>query len=195
MKRCVAILLLFLVFCSTALAQDTVRPVRFSGGMMIHTGYLSGDMNEAGYHAEGMPFGLGGVLRFHFFNHLRVGGEGYVSKLSMQHNGSYVRLGWGGLLVDGYWQLGRWKPYAGFTVGGGSLSSLLIRDGDAGDWQPEKDAVLHNAAVMLIDPFIGCEFALTRAMHLTLKADYIIPLNSQECPKGVRFYLGFIFAR
>ena len=195
MKRCIVFFLLVQCLCVAALAQDSVRRTRFSGGMMLHTGYLSGNVSAVGYHAEGAPFGLGGVLRFHFIDHIRVGGEGYVSKLSQMHNGSYVRLGWGGLLIDGYWQIGRWKPYAGFTVGGGSLSTLLVRDGDAKDWNPENDALLHNAAVMLVDPFLGVEFALTRAMHLTLKADYIIPLNNRDCPTGVRFYLGFIFAR
>ena len=195
MRRCIVFFLLVQWLCVAAVAQDSVRRTRFSGGMMVHTGYLSGTIGAVGYHAEGVPFGLGGVLRFHFIDHIRVGGEGYVSKLSQMPGGSYIRLGWGGLLIDGYWQLGRWKPYAGLTVGGGSLSTLLIRDGDEKDWQPESDALLHNQAVMLIDPFVGVEFALTKAMHLTLKADYILPLTSRDCPTGVRLYFGFIFAR
>ena len=195
MRRFAAIIIILILFVATASAQDSVRRVRFSGGMMLHTGYLSGDIAAVGFHAAGAPFGLGGVIRFHFLDHLRVGGEGYVSKLSQLHNGSYIRLGWGGLLIDGYWQLERWKPYVGITVGGGSLSTLLVRNGDAKDWQSESDALLHNAAVMIIDPFVGVEFAITKSMHLTLKADYIIPLNSRDCPTGVRFYLGFIFSR
>lgn len=177
------------------MAQDSVRQARFSGGMMLHTGYLAGYYSALDYHAKGAPFGLGGAVRFHFFNHLRVGGEGYVSKLSQLHNGSYIRLGWGGLLIDGYWQLGRWKPYVGFTVGGGSLSTLLVRHGNANDWQAEDDVVLHNSAVMIMDPFVGVEFSVTKAFHLTLKADYIMTLNNRDCPTGVRIYFGFIFAR
>ena len=195
MPRYLTIIALFFVFCPISQAQDTAHHTRFSGGMMIHTGYLTGYYSAVDYHAKGVPFGLGGALRFHFFDHLRVGGEGYVSKLPQMHNGSYIRLGWGGLLIDGYWQLGRWKPYLGFTVGGGSLSTLLVRDGNAKDWVPEADAILRNSAVFLVDPFIGVEFAVTKAFHLSLKADYIVPLNSRECPTGVRFYLGFIFAR
>ena len=195
MERYITIIFLVCVLCFMAQGQDSVRTARFSGGMMLHTGYVSGDIAAVNHHAEGAPFGLGGVIRFHFLDHLRIGGEGYVSKLSQLHNGSYMRLGWGGVLVEGYWQIGRWKPYAGFTVGGGSLSTLLVREGDDGDWQSETDALLHNAAVMIIGPFVGCEFAITKAIHLTLKADYVIPLNTRDCATGVRLYIGFIFAR
>lgn len=195
MGRYLTIVALLFVLCPLSKAQDTTRHTRFSGGMMIHTGYLTGHYSAVDYHAKGAPFGLGGAVRFHFFDHLRVGGEGYVSKLPQLHNGSYIRLGWGGLLIDGYWQLGRWKPYAGFTVGGGSLSTLLVRSGNASDWHSETDVILHNGAVMIIDPFVGLEFSVTKAFNLTLKADYILTLNNRECPAGVRFYLGFVFAR
>lgn len=195
MKRCAAIFLMFCAFCCSVMAQDTVRHVRFSGGMMLHTGYLTGTYESIDYHAKGMPFGLGGAVRFHFFDHLRVGGEGYVSNLRQMHNGSYIRLGWGGVLVDGYWSFGRWMPYVGFTVGGGSLSTLLVCNGDAGDWASESDAILHNAAVMVLDSFVGVEFSVTKAFHLTLKADYMLPLSNRECPTGVRVYFGFMFAR
>lgn len=195
MKRCVAIFLLFYVIGGSVMAQDTVRRVRFSGGMMFHTGYLTGYYENIDYHAKGMPFGLGGAVRFHFFDHLRVGGEGYVSNLKQLHNGSYIRLGWGGVLVDGYWSFGRWTPYVGFTVGGGSLSTLLVRSGDSRDWASEGDAILYNEAVMILDPFLGVEFAVTKAFHLTLKADYMLPLNTSNCPTGVRVYIGFVFAR
>ncbi len=196
MKRYTLLLVLSLFVCPAVMSQDSLRHDRFSGGMMIHTGYLTGDIVQINHHVGGMPFGLGGVLRFHFFNHLRVGGEGYVSKLSQLHNASYIRLGWGGLLIDGYWKFGRWSPYVGLTLGGGSLSTLLVRDGDASDWTSEKDALIHNTAIMLIDPFIGVEFALSRSMRLTLKADYILPLTHRdECPTGVRLYLGVIFSR
>ena len=189
----VHVLLFVILFVTTVSAQDTMRRDRYSGGMMIHTGYISGNMPSIGYRAKGAPFGLGGVLRFHFFNHLRIGGEGYVSRLAMQHNGSYIRIGWGGLLVDGYYTLGRWTPYGGVTVGGGSSSMLLMKKGNSSDWVAEEEAILHNGSLFIINPFVGCEFSLTRAIRLTLKADYMLPLNTKVVPTGVRVYLGVIF--
>ena len=166
---------------------------RFDGGMMVHTGYLNGNIKALDYDAKGPTFGLGGVLRFHFGKHFRVGGEGYVSTMRQMGNGSYIRTSWGGLIVDAYWRFGRWQPYVGFTVGGGKTSTLLIFDGSADNWTPESHAVLHNESFFFVNPNIGVEFALTQAIHLTLKVDRIFPLSPTEMPTGARFYLGILF--
>ena len=109
-------------------------------------------------------------------------------------NGSYIRTGWGGMVVDSYWQLRRWMPYAGLCIGGGNASTLLVFNGDDSDWGAEPVAVLHNGTFMFLNPYIGIEYALTDAVHLTLKADRLSPINSKDIPVGPRLYLGFIFA-
>lgn len=166
----------------------------FDGGMMLHTGYLNGNIEALDYNAKGMTYGIGGVLRFHIGEWLRVGGEGYVSTLSQMDNGSYVRMGWGGVVADGCWRLGRWMPFAGLCIGGGRASTLLVFNGDDSDWTLEPNAVLHNEMFMLVNPYVGIEYALTDAVHLTLKADRLTPLTGEAIPTGVRLYLGFIFA-
>ena len=83
----------------------------FDGGMMVHTGYLKGNFQQLEHPVSGMPFGIGGVIRAHLGNHWRIGGEGYVSTLKQSGNGSYVKYGWGGLLGDFYWVIGRFVPY------------------------------------------------------------------------------------
>lgn len=166
----------------------------FDGGMMVHTGYLQGHYSAVNYDAKGMTFGLSGVLRFHLGNHLRLGGEGYVSTLRQMGNGSYIRTGWGGLLVDAYWTFGRWQPYVGLTLGGGRSSSMLLFDGSSEDWEPETDVVVHKEAFFCLDPNIGVEFVITPAVHLTFKTDWLIPLPNREMPSGARFYLGVVFA-
>ncbi len=40
--------------------------------MMVHTGYLHGNIKALDYDAKGFTFGLGGVLRFHFGKHFRI---------------------------------------------------------------------------------------------------------------------------
>ena len=166
----------------------------FDGGMMLHAGYLDGKVEALDYNAKGMTYGIGGVLRFHIGKWLRVGGEGYVSTLGQMNNGSYVRMGWGGVVADGCWRLGRWMPYAGICIGGGNASTLLVFDGSDSDWTVEPNAVLHNEKFMLLNPYIGLEYALTDAVHLTLKADRLTPITGEAVPTGVRIYLGFIFA-
>lgn len=188
-----SLVLTFIVVVPLARAQSQGRQL-FDGGMMVHTGYLQGYYNAVDYNAKGMTFGLGGVLRFHLGNHLRLGGEGYVSTLHQMKNGSYIRTSWGGVLMDAYWMFGRWQPYVGLTVGGGRTSSLLLIEGSSEDWVPETDVIVHNEAFFCLDPNIGVEFALTPAVHLTFKTDWLIPLPTREMPSGARFYLGVVFS-
>ena len=108
MKRPLKYIVLFLLIIIPFTQNQAQNRQRFDGGMMVHTGYLHGDLTALNYKAEGMTFGLGGVLRYHLGNHFRLGGEGYVSTLKQMHNGSYIRTSWGGLLADAYWQFGRW---------------------------------------------------------------------------------------
>ena len=70
---------------------------------------------------------------------------------------------------------------------------MLMFDGSADNWTPESHAVLHNENFFFVNPNIGVEFALTQAIHLTLKVDRIFPLSPTEMPTGARFYLGILF--
>ena len=86
-----AVCCLLQTFTLTAQEKKVLRG--FDGGMMVHTGYLSGQLDAIGYEAKGAPLGIGGVIRLHLGEHFRVGGEGYVSTLSQRSNGSYLKYG------------------------------------------------------------------------------------------------------
>ena len=118
MKRLILMAICLLIFLSVS-AQEKKVLRGFDGGMMVHTGYLTGNLNAIDYTAKGAPMGIGGVIRLHLGDHFRIGSEGYVSTLSQRGNGSYLKYGWGGLLADYYTVIGRFQPYAGLTLGGG----------------------------------------------------------------------------
>lgn len=99
MKRMI-LTALCLLLAATAMAQKRKLLHGFDGGMMIHTGYLQGNLDAIDYTAKGAPTGIGGVIRLHLGNHFRIGSEGYVSTLGQRGNGSYLKYGWGGLLAD-----------------------------------------------------------------------------------------------
>ena len=193
MKKALPILLAALMSLSQVTAQDSARQL-FDGGMMMHTGFMSVNIPALEYQAEGLSSGMGGTLRFHIGKHLRVGGEGAISTMPQLDNGSYFRTSWGGVVADMRWTVGRWMPYAGMAAGGGKVSTLLVFDGDDGDWVSEPDAVLHNEKFLYINPYLGIEYALTRAMHLTARIDRIFPWENSHVPTGFRLYFGFIFA-
>jgi hypothetical protein len=183
---------LLLVF--TASAQQKKLLNGFDGGMMLHTGYLDGILDPIGYEAKGMPKGIGGAIRLHLGNHFRVGSEGYVSTLGQRGNGSYLKYGWGGILADVYTTNGRFQPYAGLTLGGGSMTTLLMMEEPASQWAPIDGTRYHKQGFMAIDPFIGCDLIVSGPMHLTIKLDYLCALSdSRLLPHGPRVYFGFLF--
>ena len=171
----------------------------FSGGMMVHTGYLSGGDNPFGYDAAGATFGIGGVAKLHLSKHFRAGFEGYFSNMGLHKgvsSGSFNKLFWTGALADCFWKVGKFYPYVGATVGGGMETAFYMFEGDKHDWLPEAAAVYNKKPFFAFDPFVGVEYAVGEALHLTLKADWLLAVNKDGLnrPMGPRIYFGFIFA-
>lgn len=171
----------------------------FSGGMMVHTGYLSGGDNPFGYDAAGATFGIGGVAKLHLSKHFRAGFEGYFSNMGLHKgvsSGSFNKLFWTGALADCFWKVGKFYPYVGATVGGGMETAFYMFEGDKHDWLPEAAAVYNKKPFFAVDPFVGVEYAVGEALRLTLKADWLLAINKDGLnrPMGLRIYFGFIFA-
>lgn len=170
----------------------------FSGGMMLHAGFVENALTPLPNHEVSAPTtGIGGAIRFHFGKHLRVGTEGYTSNAKLWGNGSYVQSGWGGLLVDVPFTFNRWTVFAGVTVGGGESKGVYMLQGDATDWQPEEEFYYHKFGFAMVDPFFGIEYRLTDVIHVVLKGDWMMGLgeNVTHLPTGPRAYIGFMFYR
>lgn len=177
----------------------------FSGGMMVHAGYQFGCDNPYGLDISSPTFGIGGCAKIHLSKHFRTGFEGYFSTAPVRKDmstgvplpsGSHNKLFWTGLLADFFWQKGRVIPYAGVTFGGGMETAYYMFEGDKHDWLPEPMAVLHKQPFFALDPYVGVEYAVGEALRLTLKADWMLAINSDGLnrPMGPRIYFGFIFA-
>ena len=204
MNRCKKILL----FCNCVIAffplfaQDTSEKgfsfQGYSGGMMLHSGYLFGGHINLPNTSEsvairGIPFGLGGTLRVHFGEHFRVGMEGHSSTLHYgENNKSFVSLGWGGLLVDWHWKIKRTAIFCGGTIGGGSVKNIAVLNNVN---SIEKNAVYRKYSVMVVNPFIGAEYALTDKIRWITKIDCIVNLTQRQSDFaiGPRVYTGFVF--
>ncbi len=199
MKRILLIFAMIVLSCGASIAQERSLIKGFSGGMMIHSGYQTGCDNPFGYNMQGATLGIGGVARLHLTDHFRTGFEGYVSTLGLKRNiekGSHNKIFWTGLLADWYWQKGKYFPYLGITIGGGMETSYLMFDGSSKDWQTEGDAVFRKAGFVAVDPFVGCDIALSDAVRLTFKMDWLLAIRKDGLnkPYGPRLYVGFIFA-
>lgn len=77
---------------------------------------------------------------------------------------------------------------------GGAMTALLMMENPSSAWEPIDGTIYHRQGFMAIDPFIGCDFIVSKPMHLTLKVDYLCALsNSKLLPHGPRVYFGFLF--
>jgi len=181
----------------------------FSGGMMLHAGYQFGQDKNApttdgrSTSPQGATFGIGGALRVHLWKHLRTGFEGYVSTMPSEttdsHNilqpGSYIRTGCGGLLADCCWRMEKAWPYIGGTIGGGSMKGLYIIEGDQNSWGQDANSTFHKQSFFYVTPYAGCDYCLTRKVHLTFRLDWMLAFHKGRLtvPTGPRLYFGFMF--
>ena len=109
-KYIIITLLSILLTLTSASAGNGKAIKGFSGGMMVHTGYLSGGDNPFDYDAAGATFGIGGVAKLHLTKHFRAGFEGYFSNMGLKKDivdGSFNKVFWTGALADWYWKIGR----------------------------------------------------------------------------------------
>lgn len=201
MKIYKIILTLILLMLVTAVSSAEEKKVikGFSGGMMVHGGYVYGCDNPYGLDISSPTFGIGGCAKLHFTDHFRAGFEGYFSTAPLYDrvaSGSHNKLFWTGALADFFWPCGKLIPYVGTTVGGGMETAFYMFDGNKHDWKPENKAVFNKQPFFALDPYVGVEYAVGKALRLTLKADWLLAINSQglNMPMGPRIYFGFIFA-
>ena len=184
---------------SVASAQEKKVIKGFSGGMMIHSGYQFGSDNPYNLDISSPTFGMGGCAKLHFSEHFRAGFEGYFSKAPVRdgvQSGSHNKVFWTGALADFFWKKGKFVPYVGTTVGGGMETAFYMFEGDKHDWDMEPKVVLHKQPFFAVDPYVGVEYKGGRALRLTLKADWLLAINSEgfNMPTGPRMYFGCIFA-
>lgn len=200
MKKIFIFILLVLSSYVVAAQQKQKTVKGFSGGMMVHTGYLSGCDNPYGFDASGATFGIGGVARLHLSKHFRAGFEGYFSTMGLGGNleeGSHNKLFWAGALCDWVWESGKFYPYVGCTLGGGMETAFYMFEGNKNDWDMENEVVFRKQPFFAVDPFAGVEYKVGDALRLTLKADWLVAINSEGLnkPIGPRLYFGVIFVR
>ena len=185
---------LFLLFAVSLGAQSRKVYRGFDGGMMLHTGYQWGTV--AGEQVKGAPFGVGGAIRVHLGGHFRLGAEGYVSSLKQGVRGSQIKSGWGGALADVYTVVGRFQPYGGVTIGGGSMTTLLMTEEPSSEWVPVDGTLYNRQPFLAVAPFAGFDILVAGPLHFTFKADWLLPIHKRDLlPSGPRFYFGILFYR
>lgn len=186
-------------------AENQMKYNGYSGGMMLHTGYVFGGQSTpqnggalvATEKMQGMPIGIGGAVRLNFGKYLRVGTEGYSTTLYYGQKGSYATIGWGGLLADCAFTKDSHTFFVGATVGGGAFRNLTLTESMQQDWEVENNVSYRKYAFMAVTPFVGYEWAMTQKIHLVFKLDYLFNVTNPQPDfiTGPRLYIGFMFCR
>lgn len=200
----VLIILVFSSLTSLSARQNIFRG--YTGGMMLHAGYVYSDNFilynplsgiEESLRISGVSKGVGGLVKFKLGEHLRVGGEGYVSTVYYGDNGSFMEFGWGGILADYCWNLNKWTPFAGLNFGGGSVKNLIFANSSSGDFIADAMITSRKYPVLSLTPFVGVEYAVTGKISICFKADFNAPLGKREhdVTNGLRFHIGMLFNR
>ncbi len=204
MIKKIYITIILILFTLTAKAEGKGKMAYrgFLGGMMVHSGYVCSDAvnisspsGAQSVKAEGAPFGIGGAIRFLFGKHLRVGSEGYVSTLTYGEHKSKSKVGWGGLLADSAWRMGRFNLFVGGTIGGGAATNTAILSEIKADYIAEDFISYRKYGFFCLTPFMGAEFRVNKKVNLVLKADYLINLTNHQDDfvSGPRLYFGVMF--
>lgn len=184
--------------------EQKVRYNGFSGGMLVHTGYIKGESFDI-YGpqnlfikeecVEGMVFGLGGRMGFHFNDQWRIGMEGYGTSVCYGEN--RYKIGWGGVNFEYlFHSYHRFSPFVGLTFGGGVAKNTIILEGVSSS-DLFSTAVYRENAFLLLNPTVGVEYGLTEKLRLVFKADYMMNLTQKNegFASGIRYYIGLVFAR
>ena len=167
----------------------------YTGGMMLHSGYIqsrpfelysTASQSLGTMQIRGAAFGIGGHVKFAF---------GTPTDMLSP---SYAHTGWGGVLVDYIRRTkGRVHPFIGCLIGGGGVKNHIIAQGGTGDYVIEPQAAMHKYAFMAVAPFVGMEVALSPKLSLVLKADWLLNATSRQndFSSGPRLYVGILFNR
>lgn len=177
----------------------------FTGGMMIHGGYVTagnvvytnGSSETFSQKMAGVPVGLGGALKVAFGKHLRVGGEGYVTRLNYGKHKSHASVGWGGVLVEGVMPFPKFRLFAGAVIGGGSMRHITLFEDAPVDFLTEGRISYRKYAFMAVAPYIGADIPLTDKMAFVLKADCLFAVSraQKDFPLGPKLFFGIMFGR
>lgn len=185
-SRLAIILFLFLTY--QGLAES-----RFGGGMTGYFQYANMPITDGKTH--GLAWGLGGILNYNLARNFRISCMGSTYRLGYESpggKGSYVDMGYGGLGLEYCIPVTSGNLAFGFMFGGGKMTNLFV-------WTRTPDdsisARYESDGIMICAPMISYEHALTKAVFVLIRIDYLSGIHDRAAfafgSPGLR--IGIIF--
>jgi hypothetical protein len=195
MKRAV-IICIFVIFGAVEGYSDELKDNGlpwFSGGMMIHLGY-SMAANSYGS-VDGLVAGLGGRLHFEKIPYFRFGMGGAATEVSYSGpglEGSYMRIGYGGLIVEAWYKVSFFKVALGLLAGYGGIKNLHIVSSSSGT----QTVSYYDYNSWVFIPMVTMEFFVTKKFAVTVIFDWMMGTNiGSGFNYGPRAHVGVLFYR
>lgn len=186
---------LFFIACLTLRlnAQDEKSGI-YSGGMLIlQPGYtITQNQHQK---IEDRGFGLGGILRFYFYDYFTAGIYGGTQRTyytSSDSENSYISLGYGGPFVGFSIKHKKLRYTASFFVGRGSVKNLHV---ESQNGNTLTDAYLYYEKTPVISPIISVDFQLSKRLVLTSQIVYHTAIFQDDKLYNPTFQLGLLFSR
>lgn len=166
MKK-LSLIICLLLFITSAFSQNSKKNI-YSGGMLFfQPGYM---ITENEYQDIRHPdFGIGGILRFYFYDTFTAGIYGGTQRTSYNSSyseNSYITVGYGGPIVGFSRQFGQFRYSASAFVGKATIRNLHIEKQDS---HLLVDAHFYKYSTLVYSPVLSVDYALTQRLLLTLQ--------------------------
>ncbi|MCU0471979.1 MAG: hypothetical protein MUC93_01265 [Bacteroidales bacterium] len=192
MKRFLVLILYFFIAVSTF--SQNITKNKYSGGMLVlQLGYTYTANRHQNIHD--VSFGLGGILRFYFYDFLTAGiyGGTQKTKYSSTNSGSsYLNLGYGGPFIGISRKAGKLRYSISAFAGKGTIRNLHI---ESQNNNTLTEAYLYKNSTMVYSPIICLDYALSQVLNLTFQTTMITAKSDNNKLYNPTFQMGVLFSR
>ncbi len=187
-------LLVLCIIPVIAFSQEDKKNI-YSGGMLYFQPGYTITQNEH-QKIEDIGFGLGGILRFYFFDYFTAGicgGTQRTNYSTSKSDDSYFNLGYGGAFAGISIRKGRLRYTAAAFVANGTIKNLHIEDIDNNYL---KDSYFYKHKTIILSPMLSLDFLATERLALNFQAVFFMAkYNSDQTLYNPIFQLGILFNR
>jgi hypothetical protein len=193
MKRFLILIVSF--FIAIYAFSQNINKNRYSGGMLI---FQLGYTNSANRHQNihDLSFGLGGILRFYFYDFLTAGIYGGTQKTkysSTSSESSYINLGYGGPFIGLSRKAGKFRYTISAFVGKGTIRNLHI---ESQNNNMLTEAYFYKNSAMVFSPIISLDYSLSQILNMTFQTTLITAKSDDKNTLyNPSFQIGVLFSR
>ena len=157
----------FFSFMTSATAQDRENSI-YSGGMLVlQPGYIIAENEYQDIH--NINYGVGGILRFYFYNYFTAGvygGTQTTNNYSPESRNSYIHIGYGGPFFGLSKKIKKWRYTVSAFIGQAAIKNLHVEN------QVNNrlvDAAFYNHSAIIFSPVLSIDYALSQKLVVTLQ--------------------------